>query len=104
MSLDAIKQVTETERKTLERRAQAQAEAKKILADAEQAGRARVEAARAEAEAQVSQFIKEAEKEASKRSAAVMDETAQTCQDLSRAAEGRMAKAAGLIVRRVVNS
>lgn len=103
MSLDAIKQVTETEQQTQERRLAAQVQAKKTVADAERAGREQMEAARAEAETQVRGFMKNAEDKASKHAAEVMEATGKSCQALCQAAEGRMAKASALIVRRVVN-
>lgn len=104
MSIDAIKQVTQAEQETQNRKVQAQAEAKRLLAEAERAGQARVAARCSEAEAQVGQLMKEAEERAAQRTQAVTAETAQECGALRKTAEGRMAKAAGLIVERVVNS
>ena len=49
MSLEAIKQVTETEQSIQPRRAAAEAEARQITADAEKAGQALVKQARTEA-------------------------------------------------------
>ena len=49
MSLEAIKQVTETEQSIQTRRAAAEAEARQITADAEKAGQALVKQARTEA-------------------------------------------------------
>ena len=43
MSLEAIKQVTQAEDEHRARKAEAQAEAKRLVADAERAGRARLE-------------------------------------------------------------
>ena len=101
MSIDAIKQVAQAEQETQARKAEAQAEAKRLLAEAE---RARVAARCSEADSQVGQLMKQAEERAAQRTKAVMEETAKTCDALRAAAKGRMAKAAGLIVERVVNS
>ena len=103
MSLEGIKQVTETEEMTQQRKAEAMAQAKKTVSDARQAGEEALAAARAEAEAQVKVFMKEAEKKASKHSEKVIEETRRSCDALRQSAEGRMADAAALIVRRVVN-
>lgn len=103
MSLDAIKQVTETEQQTRERRTAALVQAKKTVADAERAGREHLEAARADAEAQVKGFMKAAEDKAAKHAQQVMEETQKSCRTLCQAAEGRMAEASALIVGRVVN-
>ena len=104
MSIDAIKQVAQAEQETQARKAGAQAEAKRRLAEAERAGQARVAARCSEADSQVGQLMKQAEERAAQRTKAVMEETAKTCDALRAAAKGRMAKAAGLIVERVVNS
>ena len=103
MSLDAIKQVTETHIMTHLRLEQAGLEAKKIVSDAERAGRERLEQARAAAEAQVKLYMKDAEDRASKHAEQVMEETRAACGKLRQEAEGRMAQAAALIVGRVVN-
>lgn len=104
MSLEAIKQVTETEQQGQQRKAEAAAAAKKAVADAERAGQAALEEARTQAEAQVSAFMKEAEERASKHTQQVLAETGKSCDALRKAAEGRMKQAAALIVGRVVNS
>ena len=49
MSLEAIKQITETEQSIQTRRAAAEAEARQITADAEKAGQALIKQARTEA-------------------------------------------------------
>ena len=59
--------------------------------------------ARIQAEAQVKGFLQEAEERASKHTEQVLAETRQACDALRQEAEGRLADAAALIVRRVVN-
>lgn len=103
MSLEGIKQVTQTEESSQLRRAEAQAQAKKTVADARQAGEQAVAAARTSAEAQVREYMKAAEEKASKHAEKVVAETKQACDALQKAARGRKKDAAALIVRRVVN-
>ena len=57
MSLEAIKKVTETEQDTQTRKAEAAATAKKLVTDADKAGRELVESARREAEELVKGFM-----------------------------------------------
>ena len=57
MSLEAIKKVTEAEQDTQARKAEAIATAKKLVTDAEKAGREEVESARREAEERVKGFM-----------------------------------------------
>ena len=61
MSFEDIQRVTRTEEDTREKRAQAQAQARQIVADAQKAGAAAVEAAKRQARDQVSQWLDEAE-------------------------------------------
>lgn len=102
MSLEAVQQVTETERKARERRAEAVEQAKRQTAEAERAGQARLSQARSEAEAQVKAMFVQAEEAAAADTAAVMEETQRTCGTLRREAEGRLEDAAALIIRKVV--
>ena len=103
MSLEGIKQVTEAEEMTQRRKAEAAAQAKKTVSDAQRAGQAALAAARAEAQAKAAQFMKEAEEKASKQAESVVEETKRSCDALRKAAGSRMAEASALIVRRVVN-
>lgn len=103
MSLEGIKQVTETEEMTQQRKVDALAQAKKTVADARRAGEETLAAARAEAESKVKGFMKEAEEKASKHTKQVVEDTGHSCEVLRKAAGGRVADAAALIVRRVVN-
>ena len=86
MSLEGIKQVTEAETLAQQRRNEALAQAKKTVADARRAGEERFSSARIQAEAEQ-----------------VLEETTRACNALRQEAEGRLADAAALIVRRVVN-
>ena len=61
MSLEAIKQVTETEQSIQTRRAAAEAEARQIAADAEKAGQALIKQARSDAAEQGKELLRQAE-------------------------------------------
>ena len=102
MSLEAIKQVTQAEDEHRARKAEAQAEAKRLVA--ERAGRARLEEARAQAEAQVRDLLKEAEERAAKHTEQVLEQTRSSCGALRAEAQKKLDQAAQSIVRRVVNS
>ena len=103
MSLDAIKRVTETEQISAQRKAEAEAESKKAIGEAERAGRAQLSAARAEAEAKVKIMMAEAEKGAAKEAEVVQQQTAQSWEQMKADARAKLEDAAALIVRRVVN-
>ncbi len=104
MSLEAIQQVTAAEQAAREQKAHALDEAKRIVAEAERAGKQLVADARAQAEEQVKALLAEAEARAGKRTEqALADSTAQ-CEALKQTARGRLDRAAGLIVGRVGNS
>lgn len=103
MSLEAIQTITESEQGAKQRVQAAAEEAKKIVADAERTGQAKVTQARAEAEAKAKSMMKQAEERAAQHEAAVMEEMKQSCQAMRQAAESRLPTAAELIVRRVVN-
>ena len=102
MSLEAVQMVTETEQRALQRKAEAVEAAKKLVSDAERAGKERVAAARTDAEAQARQMMTRAEEADAKHTETVMEETRRSCDDLRRAAEGKLEDAAALIIRRVV--
>lgn len=102
MSLEAVQKVTETEQRARERKLAAIEQAKKQVAKAERAGMEHLSTARAQADAQVKAMLTRAEESAAVRTAAVMEETRRSCDDLRRQAEGKLEDAAELIIRRVV--
>lgn len=104
MSLEAIKQVAQTEAETKQRKAEAIAAAKKLVSDAEQTGKQALQNACAEAEAKAKEFMVRAEERAAARAAEIAAQSEQECTALRRAAETRLDEAAALIVRRVVSS
>ena len=103
MSLEAIQTITESEQGARQRLQAAAEEAKKIVAEAERTGQAKVAQARAGAEAEAKAMMKQAEERAAQQEAAVMEEVEQSCQAMRLAAQGRLPAAVELIVRRVGN-
>ena len=69
MSLEAIKKVAQTEAETKQRKAEAAVTAKKLVADAEQAGNESLRKARTEAEAKSRELLAKAEERAAVRTA-----------------------------------
>ena len=104
MSLDAIQEVTQAEQSAREKKAQAADEAKRIVAEAERAGRQLVADARALDEETVKTMLADAEARAGERSTQTLADNAAQCEALKKAARGRLDQAAGLIVGRVGNS
>ena len=112
MAFEAIQKVTQTEESSRSTKAEAAAQAKKIVSDAPRAGRprggearragkARVEQARAEAEEKVKAMMAQAEELAAQQSRQVLEGNAVACEALKQEARGRLDRAADLIVGRV---
>ena len=104
MSLEAIKQVAQTEAETKQRKAEAAVTAKKLVADAEQAGKETLRNARSTAEAKAKELLAKAEERAAGRTAEIAAQSKRECAALCSAAESKLEEAAALIVRRVVSS
>lgn len=104
MSFEAIKKVTDAEEAVRERKADAAAEAKRITAEADRAGRQLVAEARAKAEEQVKAMLAEAEARAEVKAGEARTENAAACDALKQSARDRLDRAADLIVERVGNS
>ena len=104
MSFQDIQRVTQTEENTREQKLQAQAQARQIVADAQKAGAAAVEAARRQARDQVSQWLAEAEELGREETARTLAANDRACQAMCQQARTRLDEAAELIVRRVVDS
>ena len=105
MSLEAIQTITGAEQAVREQKARAADEAKRIVAEAERAGRQLVADARAQAEETVpASWAAAAAARAGEHSAQTLGDSAAQCESLKQAARGRLEQAAGLIVGRVGNS
>lgn len=103
MSLEAIKQVTQTEEEIKQRKTEAAAAAKKLIADAEKAGKEALRTARTNAETKAKELLVQAEEHSAVRAAEIAAQSKQECTVLCRAAENKLDEAAALIVRRVVS-
>ena len=101
MSLEAIQKVTQAEQAARDQKLRAADEAKRIVAEAERAGKQLVADARAQAEDAVKTMLAEAEARAGERSAQTLADNAAQCEALKQTARGRLDRAAGLIVGRV---
>lgn len=104
MSFEAIQKVTEAEQLSREKKAEAVAEAKRIVAEAEREGRQLVSQARAEADEKVKTTMADAETRAAECVRKILEDNAAACQMLKQEAQARMEQAVDLIVERVGNN
>ena len=104
MSLEAIQMVTRAEAETKQRKADAITAAKKLVAEAEQAGKQALQAACSDADAKAKELMVQAEERAAARAAEIAAQSGQDRAALCSAAENKLDEAAALIVRRVVSS
>ncbi len=102
MSFEDIQKVTDTEQGVRTKKAEAQAEARQLAANAHKSGAAEVERERAGAEAQVKLLMEQAEARAKKRAEEALQANEKACEDLRRKARAHLDEAAGLIVGKVV--
>lgn len=104
MSLEAVKKVNLAEQQAKDMKVQSLQDAKKLVTEAEKNGVQLVEAARSKARVENAQRMAQAEANAAAHLAQVIRETERACDALRSEAQGELAKAASLIVRRVVDS
>ena len=104
MPLEAIEKISELETKNRERKAAAEAEARQIIADAEQEGLALLQNVRKEAAERGKQLLTEAEARAAERAAEIAQSAKQDGDALRAAADKHLEEAAEFIVGRVVNT
>ena len=102
MSLDAVKQVTEAETANRERIAAAQAQARRLVADAERGGAALLKKTRDEAVEQGKMLLHDAEKRGREQAAEIARNAKVDAEELRKRAERRMEAAADWIVGRIV--
>ena len=103
MSLEAIEKVTQIEQQSQERKAAAEAEARKIVADAEREGLALLQQARAAAAENGRKLLREAEERADEKAAEISRAAEAESAALQNAAGKHLDEAAEFIVGRVVN-
>lgn len=104
MSLEAIKTISAAEKDARRRKAEAAAEIKKALSDAEAAGVAAVEAAKAKAAEELRVLYAKTEAKAAKETAETVSSTENRMASMRIKAEGRLEQAASLIVERIVTA
>jgi len=102
MSMEAIERITQVEKDCQERKAAAEAEAKKRIADAKQQGAALLQQIRNVAAEEGKRMLQAAETQAEGRTAQIQKEAEENAQALREAAAGQLETAAELIVGRVV--
>ena len=102
MSLEAIEKVTEVELESKERRGAAEAEARQIVADAERTGLALLQQVRADAAAEGKNLLRQAEERAAERAAEISAGASREADGLRQLADKHMEAAAEFIVGRVV--
>lgn len=103
MSLEAIEKVTQTEVKSAERKATAEAEAKKLIADAQREGLALLQRVRQDATQSGKRLLEQAEAKAADRAAEITRNAQAEGEALRQAASTHLEAAAEFIVGRVVN-
>lgn len=104
MSLEAIREIQRVEEAMEASRAQARAQAQKLIADAEREGRALLEQGREAAAGKAAAAMSAAEEKAAKRRAEILAAAADDCETISAGADAFMARAVKMIVERVVES
>ena len=104
MSMDAIKQVQDSEALARQAKAQAQTEAQAILAQAKRDAEELLAQAKRETQAQVRELLDRAQAQAEEESRNTLADFDAQCGELKAAAEKKLDDASSLIVRRVVSS
>lgn len=102
MPSEAIRQITETEQFLQARKAAAEAEARRIVADAERAGQKLMAQAQADAAEQGRVMLRQAEERAVARAAEITEAAEAECLRQRRRAEARLEATAEWIAERVV--
>ena len=104
MSFEAIAGVAQAEAEAKELRSGAELKARQMSAEAENEGKAAIEAARAKADSELAELRKQADAKAMTEAGELSTETENRKAALRARAEARLEKAAALVVERIVNS
>ena len=104
MSLTAIHTIRGVEDAMDQAKLEAKAKAQKLIADAQKEGQALLEQSKSEAAEKTAEVMEAAQRKGEKRRGEILGDTAKECRQLAADAETRMAAAANMIVRRVVES
>ena len=104
MSFEAIKGISDAEALGKAKVAEAEAKPRQMLADADSAGKAAVDAAKSRADSELKVLREKAEKQTAEKTAALDGEMLAEADRLRRAAELKLEDAAALVVERIVGS
>lgn len=104
MSLEAITKIRKVEESMEQAKADARAEAQKLLADAEREGRALLQQGKETAAKAAAEAMRKAQDEAAVRREKILAQAAKDCKALKADAGARMDKATQAILGRVVES
>ncbi len=104
MSLEAISKIRAVEEGMERSKADAKAQAQKLVADAEREGRALLQQGKEKAAAAAAAAMKQAEGQAEERRKEILAQAEKDCEKLKKDARTRMDKAAQAILGRVVES
>ncbi|MDD3347526.1 hypothetical protein [Oscillibacter sp.] len=104
MSFEVIEKITQVETKNQERKAAAEAEAQKMIAEAEQAGLALLQQTRQSAAEQGKTMLRQAEERAAKQALQIQSAAQKEADALKKTTEDRLEAAVEFIVERVVKN
>ena len=103
MSLAAVQQVNEAQKKAEEMLSEKAREARSLTAEAEAAGAALLAGVKSEAAQKNVRLAVEADSEADSETLNIMQKSGKDCDALRASAEGKVPEAAGRIVERIVS-
>ena len=104
MSLEAITKIRKVEESMEQAKADARAEAQKLLADTEREGRALLQQGREDSARAAAEVMRKEQEEAAVRREKILAQAAEDCKALKADAGARMDKATQAILGRVVES
>lgn len=104
MSMEAMKNLTETERQATALKETAILQGRERLAEVQRAGNRMLEDSRNSAEAEAKAMMLKAEAQAEVQAKIILEAAALDCKSIKETARGRLGDAATLIAERVVNS
>ena len=104
MSLEAITKIRAVEESAEQAKANARAEAQKLLADTEREGREMLQKGKEESAKAAAEIMRKAQDEAAALRESILAQAAEDCKALKADAGGRMDKATQAILGRVVGS
>ena len=104
MQYEVLRDIKDAEDRVYKSKADAQAAAKNMIAEAERKGLTAVSGAVARAEEETARLLDEAERQAERQAADLREATSKEQAEIRRRAVSQMDAAAAIIVERIVNS